>query len=129
MGVLVFLFFATNIVAYVLTARGQTSPDAEPVLVYLSVMTSLGALIGVAAALVLIRGIVRPIRELTFAVDAFGRGELGHRINMPRDDELGVLASTINVMAQSRQQAENRLEDLAYHDPLTQLPNRALFQI
>jgi diguanylate cyclase (GGDEF)-like protein len=128
MGALVFLFFATNIVAYVLTARSQHAPEVAPVLVYLSVMTSLGALIGVAAALVLIRGIVRPIRELTDAVDAFGRGEFDYRVDMPRDDEIGVLAYTFNAMAESRQQAESRLEDLAYHDPLTQLPNRALFQ-
>jgi diguanylate cyclase (GGDEF)-like protein len=129
MGVLVFLFFATNIVAYVLTARTEDLSGSEPVLVYLSVMTSLGALIGVAAGLVLIRGIVRPIRELTRGVEAFSRGEFGHRINLPREDELGMLASTINAMAQSRQRAESRLEDLAYHDPLTKLPNRVLFQV
>ena len=129
MGVLVFLFFGTTTVTYLLTVRSVDASLVEPVLLFLGIMTAMGGLVGATAAIVLIRGIVHPIGELTDGVDAYDRGQFDHRIETSNKDELGRLANALNRMAESRQIAEARLEDLAYNDPLTKLPNRAQFQI
>ena len=129
MGVLVLLFFGTTIVAYMLTVRTQSEAAAQPVLVYLSIMTGIGGIVGAIAAIVLIRGIVHPIGDLTNGVEAFDRGQFDIRIETVSDDEIGVLAKALNNMAESRQNAETQLYEMAYRDPLTKLPNRAQFQL
>ncbi len=98
------------------------------VIIYLSVMTAFGGLMGASTALVLIRGIVRPIVALTDGVKAMGSGELDYRISMKGDDEFGKLASTINRIAERRQQSEEALRRAANQDSLTKLPNRVVFQ-
>jgi two-component system, NtrC family, sensor kinase len=61
--------------------------------------------------------IARPIRALVAAARAVGRGDLGQRIPVPRQDEIGELAAEFNRMAENLQaanaevvrQAEERL--------------------
>ena len=94
---------------------------------YLIVMICFGVGLGGATAVVLTRGIVRPIRELRSSADAIGRGMLEHRIPVRSSDEIGQLAASFNHMAESRQRSEEALQKLAQHDSLTGLPNRNLF--
>ena len=94
---------------------------------FLLAMTGVGVVMGAGAAVMLTRGIVKPIEALTEGTDAIGQGNLEHRIAIQSDDELGRLAAAFNRMAENRQQSEEALRNLAHHDPLTQLPNRALF--
>ena len=94
---------------------------------FLLAMTGVGVVMGAGSAIMLTRGIVKPIEALTEGTDAIGQGNLEHRIAIHSDDELGRLASAFNRMAENRQQTEETLRNLAHHDPLTQLPNRALF--
>lgn len=96
------------------------------VIIYLLLVSTF--LVGSGAAMLLTRGIVRPIHALIAGAEAFGRGLLEHRISVGSRDEIGQLADSFNRMAMSRQQAEDELRALAHHDALTKLPNRALFQ-
>ncbi|MDP6706998.1 MAG: EAL domain-containing protein [Alphaproteobacteria bacterium] len=100
----------------------------DRVIIYLSVMTAFGGLMGASTALVLIRGIVRPIVALTEGARSMGSGDLGYRISMERDDEFGKLAETINRIAERRQRSEEALRRIANLDSLTSLPNRVVFQ-
>ena len=96
---------------------------------FLLSMTLFGVVVGAGAAIALTRGLVHPILQLTAGAEAFGEGNLDHRIQIRSNDEMGRLAASFNRMAESRQEAEETLRDQAHHDPMTKLPNRVLFQI
>ncbi len=53
--------------------------------------------------------IARPIRALVAAARAIGRGDLGQRIPVPRQDEIGELAVEFNRMAENLQTANAEL--------------------
>ena len=56
-----------------------------------------------------------------------GREDLDHRIDVRGNDELARVGSAFNSMADRLQASREELHHLALHDPLTGLPNRALF--
>ena len=72
-------------------------------------------------------GIASPIRQLTSAVDRFGRGDLASRARVTRSDEIGNLGRAFNDMAERIQTlltAERRLlQDISHElrSPLTRL--------
>lgn len=55
------------------------------------------------------RGIIRSVRQLKEGSEAFGRGNLDHRIEPTADDELRDVATAFNHMAQQRKTAENQV--------------------
>ena len=96
---------------------------------FLLSMTLFGIIVGAGASVSLTRGLVQPIIGLTEGAEAIGEGRLDHRIDLRTDNEMGRLAASFNRMAQKRQDAEEALRRQAYHDTLTKLPNRMLFQL
>lgn len=78
--------------------------------------------------------LMRPVKALVGAAHRLGKGDLSARTGLARTQgELGELARTFDEMAESLQARENRarraegaVEHLAYHDALTELPNRLL---
>jgi PAS domain S-box-containing protein len=74
----------------------------------------LGVLVLGAAVLVAIlfaRMVTRPLLALQRGVEAFGRGDLSQRIPVTSDDELGLLASSFNTMADSITQQDEMLRE------------------
>jgi diguanylate cyclase (GGDEF)-like protein len=80
------------------------------------------------AAVLLQRGIFRPIDRLRVATRAVGAGDLGTRLGWRRRDELGELAREFDAMAADLQENHRYLEELAHRDPLTGLANHRRFQ-
>lgn len=74
-----------------------------------------GALASIAAAIVFsslfARTLVRPIRQLSSAAAAFGRGELSRRVAIQRTDEIGDLAHGFNQMASRIEADTTRLDE------------------
>lgn len=87
-----------------------------------------GAVAGAAAAVIISRGIIRPVRRLAEGAERLERGDLDHRITVDTHDEIGELGLAFNRMAAERQQSEGAARHMAYHDALTGLPNRRLLQ-
>ena len=89
-------------------------------------------LISIAIAVLLVGrlagGLVRPIHRLTRAARAFGSGHLGHRVAVDSSAELHEMADTFNRMAGALQEQHEQLEQQAFTDSLTGIPNRALFE-
>ncbi len=71
--------------------------------------------------------ITGPLRTLAAAARKVEKGEYEHRVASDGEDEISDLASAFNHMCGGIALREQRIGELAYSDPLTRLPNRALF--
>lgn len=99
----------------------------------IQMILGLGALAVLLAALVS-RVVTGPLRRMADAVQLFSRDQVVSELPSGHTDELGLLASNLNdmqatIVANMDELIESRhiLRHLAQHDPLTGLPNRALF--
>ena len=95
---------------------------------------SVSALSLLAAYLVLTRLMTARLRRITQSAVAISRGALDSRVADRSSDEIGELARAFDRMADHlasdrvrRARVEEELSVRAWHDPLTGLPNRALF--
>jgi diguanylate cyclase (GGDEF)-like protein len=86
-----------------------------------------GILLAAAAAYLLHRNVARPLRAAAAVIEAASDGELGGRLPPARLREVQAVAHAFNRMADSVQESTDSLVYRAFHDPLTGLPNRALF--
>ncbi len=68
------------------------------------------ALIGGLAALLISRQITTPLRDITLAAQGIAAGDYSRRVNTSRQDELGVMAQSFNMMAQQVDDSRHGLE-------------------
>lgn len=78
--------------------------------------------------------VLGPLTRLRQMATAIGDGQLDMTIDIHRDDEIGELAaafremsSKLTISMRDQQRSHARIEQLAYMDSLTGLPNRRLF--
>lgn len=94
----------------------------------------IGLALGLGVATVLLvsllvaRSIRRPLKDLKTGAENFAQGNLDYRIPIHRHDELGEALEMFNSMASALEGGQEDLEHQAFHDTLTGLPNRSLFQ-
>jgi signal transduction histidine kinase len=60
---------------------------------------AVSAMLGLVLVLLTAHSLLAPIRALIEGANRFGKGDLGHRIELARRDEFGMLAQTFNSMA------------------------------
>ncbi len=79
--------------------------------------------------------LAKPLNAMATAVKQFEAGKVIISLPTERDDEIGYLARSFQQMSNrlssqvsDLQAREQHLQHLAHHDPLTGLPNRAMFQ-
>jgi diguanylate cyclase (GGDEF)-like protein len=72
--------------------------------------------------------VLRPVGSLRDAANKLASGELDHRVELHRADELGDLAVSFNAMADAIAGSQRSLTRQANHDSLTGLANRAAFR-
>ena len=70
--------------------------------------------------------IARPLKVLGAAARRMISGDYDTNVDVRSDDEFGELASSFNAMQTAISEREQRISHYALHDPLTDLPNRAL---
>ena len=71
--------------------------------------------------------VLQPVALLRASANRLAAGELHHRVEFRRDDELGDLAASFNAMADAIDGSQRSLASQANHDSLTGLANRAAF--
>ncbi len=91
------------------------------------VVLLLGCVLGGLLSRRVYRSVTSPLHALEEAAAHLGREDLDHRIDVHGNDELARVGSAFNSMADRLQESREELHHLALHDPLTGLPNRALF--
>ena len=99
---------------------------AQTIVALIALLSSLA--VAVLLARRLAAAVLRPIHRLTQAARAFGIGHLAHRVTVTSSAELHEMADTFNRMAEALQDQHRQLERQAFTDPLTGIPNRALFE-
>ena len=77
----------------------------------LPVATVVALLLLMAAAIETRRLVIQPLNELSHQVDAFARGDFTRRVLLARQDEIGDLAHTFNLMADRIQQSYSTLNE------------------
>jgi len=130
----------SNLLGYVALEipRRETIARQRQVLFTSLAFTALGLVLAGLLAWRLGRDIVRPINQLTMAVERIGTGDLNARVDVDAGGEFVVLEQGINRMAAELQASYGNLqekiraatEELAWradHDPLTGLFNRPAF--
>ncbi len=82
-----------------------------------------GLLIAVVCGRWLARTVIGPLEELRHGVGQLAAGNMTHRLEEVRNDELGELVGAFNSMASALQKSDQALRELASRDPLTGLFN------
>jgi diguanylate cyclase (GGDEF)-like protein len=81
----------------------------------------------ILGSLLIARGVTRPISLLSAATRRIEEGDYGQTVEVMGADEVGELARRFNLMREAVAAREDQVLRLAYRDPLSDLPNRALF--
>jgi len=89
------------------------------ILMNTGIILLLGLLISGLHAYQMGRNVTRPILEMAEAVEKIKKGELNTRIHVPGYQELKVLESGINTMAQALENAHNELQNKIYQATLS----------
>ena len=97
----------------------------------MTVATAIASLLLIALVIRFARSlsieVLRPVARLRDSADRLATGELDHRVEVHRPDEIGDLAATFNSMAAVIADSHRNLTLQANHDALTGLANRVAF--
>lgn len=91
------------------------------------ILSSLALLTAVATAVVVARGVSRPLQRLAREAGKIERGDYSTSLAIRQRDEVGKLAAAFNNMRTAIAEREEKIRHQATHDELTGLPNRTLF--
>ena len=97
------------------------------------VTVATAAVIAILVSLVVVLGrrlsreVLRPVARLRDSAGRIALGDLDHRVEVERQDEIGDLAETFNTMADVVASSHRALTRQANHDALTGLVNRSAF--
>lgn len=77
---------------------------------YIGISIALGLILAMVVAVGTVRGIIRPVNELTIAAQRIAAGKLSTRIQVRTHDEIEALADTFNFMASELDQTISRMK-------------------
>jgi diguanylate cyclase (GGDEF)-like protein len=111
-----------------MTRQLQGGSNAERnLLIVLGGVAAVSALFTLHVGRRMRREILVPVQQLHDSAVRFADGDLDHRVEVLRRDELGDLAVSFNFMAEAITAKHQQLSVQAFSDSLTGLPNRASF--
>jgi len=84
--------------------------------------------LAVAATRALVRRVIAPLRRLTAFAEGVSEQRMAEKIDIQTGDELETLAKAFNAMIGRLDESLRRIQQLAYVDPVTGLPNQERLQ-
>jgi diguanylate cyclase (GGDEF)-like protein len=96
----------------------------RPVLLALAGLLALGLVAALLGAVLIARGVSRPVEVLATQVRRIEAGDYAAVTPIRQRDEIGELSASFGNMARSIAEREERIQHQASHDPVTGLPNR-----
>ncbi len=100
----------------------------RPLFVLLLGLAAAALVVSLSGAVLIARGITKPIRLLDEAARRIQAGRYSERIEITQGDEFGRLSETFNQMMAGIAEREDRIAHQARHDSLSGLPNRMSFE-
>ncbi|MBK5939849.1 EAL domain-containing protein [Halochromatium roseum] len=111
-----------------LPADALLEPLQDLALKIVAITLASGLLLALVLYLSLRRLVLTPLAQLRKAAQAIGAGSLTPAIDVRSNDEMGLLADDVREMGQRLSTYRKQIEDLAFNDQLTGLPNRHLIR-
>jgi two-component system sensor kinase FixL len=97
---------------WILTIEYQTAELFAPVVQLRNIILSISlalTILAVIPGILISNYISRPLSKLKAAMDKIGKGDMGIKVDVKRNDEIGQLADSFNQMVEHRKQAEEAL--------------------
>ncbi len=97
---------------WILTIEYQTAELFAPVVQLRNIILSISlalTMLAVIPGILISNYISRPLSKLKAAMDKIGKGDMGIKVDIKRNDEIGQLANAFNQMVEHRKQAEEAL--------------------
>jgi diguanylate cyclase (GGDEF)-like protein len=91
-------------------------------------IAAISSLLALGGALLVARGVTRPIRTLERAAQRVAAGDYAADLPAGEEGEVGGLAREFAAMQRAVREREQAIQHLAFHDDLTGLPNRNRFR-
>ena len=110
------------------TALDEAQGESQALTLRVGVLMLFGLATVLLSSVMVSRAIRRPLKELKKGAEHFASGDLDFRLPAVRQDEMGEVIDLFNSMAAALQENQQDLSHQAFHDNLTGLPNRSLFQ-
>ena len=82
-----------------------------------------------ALTIILTRSLTKPLKELTLAAEEINKGNYNVELKTGRNDEIGLLTTTMGKLIDNLGSYIGDLNSLAYSDALTSVKNRSSFDI
>ena len=98
---------------WILTIEYQTAELFAPVAKLRNIILSISLVLTILAVIpgILISNYIsKPLSKLEAAMDKIGKGDMGIKVDIKRNDEIGQLADAFNQMVEHRKQAEEALQ-------------------
>ncbi|MGF1731718.1 EAL domain-containing protein [Photobacterium kasasachensis] len=131
LGGLFLQFSLTSIHGDINNSRQLISDFTQLKLMQIQVITVVSVLfvclMSLSLSVFLTRSITGPISDLVDHVKRMSQGDFSRLNKVSSSDEVGILANSFNDLSVKLQLRTKEMEFLAYHDPLTKLPNREYF--
>ena len=82
----------------------------------------------IAITILFSRRITKPLNDLTLAAEEINKGNYKVKLDYKREDEIGILTTTVNRLIENLDGYISDLNSLAYADALTNVRNRSAFE-
>jgi len=82
---------------------------------------------GILLAAVVASRLIQPIKQISRYAGQIGHGNYDVKLEINRQDEIGDLVHSLEEMRNNLKRTTKEIRHLAYHDKLTDIPNRTMF--